>query len=397
MKKNYLFKGLLSIVFALVAGCVWADDLVETSFKISFLTSDNPIEFNIGHPIDEYHIPANTFVSEGVTRVEPYPFKSQSAAGLSWTGGGEIVIKPYDSSSKNGFVTFTLSNRGYVYGTKIVVSAYAESSNGTLTVNDVSNTISAGTTYSDYTFEFDGSPILNSIELVTANLSTIHIASITVYFMGIPLTIQEWSVPSDGAAGYTTYYNSEVPYILADGLTGQTVTAAAAPAAGETGEITTVDTYTEEYDEEGGCYKDIVPADEPLLITGTPGTYYLAPTVTTVTASTSNLLYGGTEVPTDADYYFKLSLNSSNETGSIGFYWGAADGSSFTFGANKCYLALSAAEASSVKSFKLSDNSTGLNTVKESLGTKTVYDLSGRQVKNPSKGMYIVNGKKVMY
>ena len=39
---------------------------------------------------------------------------------------------------------------------------------------------------------------------------------------------------------------------------------------------------------------------------------------------------------------------------------------------------------------------TGINDVKnESSNVRTVYDLQGRKVDNPSNGIYIVNGKKV--
>ena len=39
---------------------------------------------------------------------------------------------------------------------------------------------------------------------------------------------------------------------------------------------------------------------------------------------------------------------------------------------------------------------TGISTIEAAKGNANVYDLQGRRVENPTKGLYIVNGKKVM-
>lgn len=68
---------------------------------------------------------------------------------------------------------------------------------------------------------------------------------------------------------------------------------------------------------------------------------------------------------------------------------------SFSIPAGKCWLALPAALQGSA-SFRL-DGATGISEVKgESGDVKTVYDLQGRRVTNPTKGIYIVGGKKVL-
>lgn len=69
--------------------------------------------------------------------------------------------------------------------------------------------------------------------------------------------------------------------------------------------------------------------------------------------------------------------------------------SSFSIPAGKCWLALPAALQGSA-SFRL-DGTTGIADVKGENGeVKTVYDLQGRRVDNPTKGIYIVGGKKVL-
>ena len=68
---------------------------------------------------------------------------------------------------------------------------------------------------------------------------------------------------------------------------------------------------------------------------------------------------------------------------------------SFSIPAGKCWLTLPA-ELQGSASFRL-DGTTGISEVKGEDGkVKTVYDLQGRKVENPAKGIYIVNGKKVL-
>ena len=68
--------------------------------------------------------------------------------------------------------------------------------------------------------------------------------------------------------------------------------------------------------------------------------------------------------------------------------------------ANKAYIALPA--DSNVKEIRISfggETPTGIDDVKAILngcGADMIYDLSGRRVNNPTKGIYIINGKKVL-
>ena len=75
----------------------------------------------------------------------------------------------------------------------------------------------------------------------------------------------------------------------------------------------------------------------------------------------------------------------------IGFYEAQAG---TTIPAGKAYIEVKGA---SVKGFFF-DNETGLTpALSQGEGeTEVVYDLSGRRVNNPTKGLYIVNGKKIM-
>jgi hypothetical protein len=84
----------------------------------------------------------------------------------------------------------------------------------------------------------------------------------------------------------------------------------------------------------------------------------------------------------------------NNGTYGVGFYKlkSAIDGG--TIGANKAYLTYDGALA---REFFLFDEATGIEmpTVEDNADA-VVYDLQGRRVAQPTKGLYIVNGKKVI-
>ena len=82
----------------------------------------------------------------------------------------------------------------------------------------------------------------------------------------------------------------------------------------------------------------------------------------------------------------------------VGFYF--ANGQ--TVATNRAYLhfasTLAPAAAASRMSFVFDDETTGINTVKDSQFTVNgeYYNLRGQRVAVPQKGLYIVNGKKVV-
>ena len=42
------------------------------------------------------------------------------------------------------------------------------------------------------------------------------------------------------------------------------------------------------------------------------------------------------------------------------------------------------------------EGTTGITTIETTTDSNAIYDLQGRRVTNPAKGIYIVNGKKVI-
>lgn len=143
----------------------------------------------------------------------------------------------------------------------------------------------------------------------------------------------------------------------------------------------------------------------PVLVKGTPNTEYpLILDKTTTLINSKNLLKAGEGkiFTADADHlYYKLAYDDFNARTDLGFYWGAADGGAFFVPKGSAYLAVPKSAAASVKSFRLEDATTGITApiAAEGQTVKTVYTIDGRRVQNAdhlTKGLYIVNGKKVM-
>ena len=98
------------------------------------------------------------------------------------------------------------------------------------------------------------------------------------------------------------------------------------------------------------------------------------------------------------DVYYQLSRNANRDANSIGFYWGAANGEAFKNKAHRAYLAVTTEQAGGAKGFAFNDMATGIKSIAADTenGNAIIYNLAGQRVSNAQKGIYIVNGKKVV-
>ena len=142
---------------------------------------------------------------------------------------------------------------------------------------------------------------------------------------------------------------------------------------------------------------DEVPAGTPVLLIGATED---VPVITSAAAVTDNNLVAGTgaAVATTDGEYTNMILNKIDEK--VGFYFAAGQ----TVAANRAYLHFSttlAPESSSAPMMMVFDDdmqTTGVNDVRSKMADVRgdFFDLQGRKVANPTKGLYIVNGKKVI-
>lgn len=142
---------------------------------------------------------------------------------------------------------------------------------------------------------------------------------------------------------------------------------------------------------------ETIPAATGVVLKAAAGEYTFAASQNAGDVDTDNLLKGSDEaaLTTGGTVYYKLSLNKAGDANSVGFYYGSADGAAFTNGAHKAYLALPA--ASGVRAFLFNEGTiTGIQNATTNSAAMQVYDLQGRRVQNAQKGLYIINGKKVL-
>lgn len=189
------------------------------------------------------------------------------------------------------------------------------------------------------------------------------------------------------AAGYATYFNSAKAFTMPASMSGY---------VWDEGNIVAVYNSAQ-----------VVPANEPLVVKAPAGNYALWFTTSTEETYKSygyNDLEGTdveTAIPEDNDcYFYGLSLNANSDPASVGFYWMNTTGAAFTNGAHKAYLKLAKstpAGSQAVKGFPFNGTTTGIEQIEAGADAKNaIYDLSGRRVNKAAKGIYILNGKKVL-
>ena len=192
--------------------------------------------------------------------------------------------------------------------------------------------------------------------------------------------------------GYATFYDSKRSYALPEGVKAYIVTAATQDALtyeelnGAINAGTAV--MLESQDKKGG--------DIMLTSVNMPSAYYIP----------VNLLKGSDEATTttaDEDsWFYKLSFGPSNTelSNTFGWFWGAADGAAFQIEAHRAWLAVpKVGQSAPAFSYILSGEATGIDASlvnSEQRTVNSVYDLQGRKVANPTKGLYIHNNKKVI-
>ena len=184
-----------------------------------------------------------------------------------------------------------------------------------------------------------------------------------------------------GATGYATLYYSDRALVVPENVAAYTYKV-------------TNGKLDESYLYNAG---ETIPAATGVVLKAAPGEYTFAASQEAGEVDTDNLLKGSDEatLTTGGAVYYKLSLNKAGDANSVGFYYGAADGAAFTNGAHKAYLALPT--ASGVRAFLFNGNTTtGLQNVTSNNAATQVYDLQGRCVQSAQKGLYIINGKKVL-
>lgn len=207
------------------------------------------------------------------------------------------------------------------------------------------------------------------------------------------------SACTDGTKCYSTF-SSQNPFVVPEGLTvsevGITDKGTIVVEDYETG--ATVPAYTGVLVSaaEGGFYEVTVPASQggSHVIVGEGNR--LRPTI----VNGYNGITEGTMLENNPNCkFFRLTMQGATATnpGKIGFWYGDEYGGAFDIAGNKAYLAVPASVAGARSGFAFDDETTGISNVNVNLNdNENCYDLQGRKVSKLGKGLYIVNGKKVV-
>ena len=315
----------------------------ETSYTLNvYEVEDGVFDFSLGNYLsaaepgtDNMNTEETTWTAGNVTL---------DVAGRNiWYNGGELRL--YKTIGVNAAGNITLSVSGEYYITKIVL---AGGNNLSLTSGGGSKT---GTTWTGKS---------KSVKFTHSDENTITLSKITVYY-----SPETYNVTM-GADEWMTYCNPNAAVQFA-GVKAYVVSAVGADVT-----LTSVDE---------------VPVNTPVVLNGTAGTKTF--TVIESAGAVSNQLKYSTGYTTgDGSTIYALAKKS----GVVGFYLVK---SGVTVPAGKAYLKVESGDAREFIGF---GDTTGIGEVRGKMSDVRAeyYNLAGQRVAQPTKGLYIVNGKKVI-
>lgn len=204
-----------------------------------------------------------------------------------------------------------------------------------------------------------------SVTFTTSSAVTFN-KIIPVYYSGPTISV------TMGEAGWMTYYN------VGAALSFEGVTAYKVSSIAE--DHVNLMPVTE------------APANTPVLLKAAPGAYNLKVVESAEKVGTNSLRVSDGTKTSDENYNI-YALAKKN--GAVGFYKVQAG---VMVPAGKCYLSVKLTAPDSARDFLgfNGEDATRVNAVENGQSTGVVFDLQGRQVKQPTKGLYIKNGKKVI-
>ena len=150
---------------------------------------------------------------------------------------------------------------------------------------------------------------------------------------------------------------------------------------------------------------DVIPENTPVIIEGEAGNYPFVYAASVAAYAETNLLkgtwYDCNVAPTSGCDAYIMALDKENDRIVMGKALLNANGGTTQFKnrANKAYLELPTAQAAGAPmfSFGRGEGTTGIENSELNIENPAfIYDLLGRRVKKMEKGIYIVNGKKVI-
>ena len=147
---------------------------------------------------------------------------------------------------------------------------------------------------------------------------------------------------------------------------------------------------------------DIIPANEGVLLKANPGSYdfTIANSASTNPAVENYLLPANTNEVITAPTGMLFYILANDPASGLGFYFqsGSNNGTQVSGLKGKAYLAVEGVRQ--VRGFRLEDRNTShISEINQPTNAETIYSIDGRIVKKEhiTKGIYMINGKKIYY
>lgn len=313
---------------------------------------------------------------------------------VSWTfAKADILFTDWQSSTEYGYYTKNVEVNGETIAIPMTIingkvgnwgrtDAIAQTNQNTkftipavsgMTVEIVNAYTELSTTTIAGSTEYEGTGTKSISYTYTGNDATIDIVigESNQYLNTIKVTYPANPVTITPAYAMTTYVTTKaLDFTNVDGLTAYVAT-------GATNSAVQVAAVTAP-----------VPAGTPLMLVGTPGTEYTVPVAASATAPANLLQAGdGTTVFDGESYDYILA--------SDGKFYQIKGGTTVAVG--KAYLHLDSAPGVRSLVVKLDNEASGIESVdSETADAEAIYNVSGQRVAKAVKGLYIVNGKKVI-
>ena len=319
------------------------------------------------------NVTSKTVLEDGVFN---FGFGEDYGSGVTQDG---TIVEGSTSTWTSGNIVMTVANR-YAWYADGTLRVYKKTSTQEASVLTITCPAGKAITQIEFTGPYTSTGALSNID---SNIGTYTVTSSSAIWTGAAQSVSFTASASTyintitvtyganatitPAKEYTTY----VTYVAMDftGVSG--LKAFVATAADGTGVTLTEPAAA-------------VPANTPLVLKKVSGTSFEVPVVASGTAPATNLLKAGPATLTGdgTEYILKDSK-----------FYKASAGSLAT---GKAYLKTASALGRDLD-INWGDE-TGINALENAtkIDNGAIYDLSGRRVENPTKGIYIINGKKVV-
>lgn len=347
-------------VISLAGAAGIATITAETEANAAYYSSSAPLTVIVGEAVEDGVFNFGNFQDYGSGIIPGDTYYTDEA---TWTAG-DITLKT--AGKYRWFIANTGTPDLRLYGNTPNSTMVVSAPDGYVItkIDGVSSSLTASTG------NINSSTWTGKSQSVTftyaSTSSSVTIKSLTVYYSEPTISI------TMGSAGYMTYCN------VGAALDFTGIKAYKVSAVGETS--VTLQEITE------------APANTPVILEATEGSHNLSVVASDASVGTNKLrVSDGTKTTTAEKIVYALAKKNST----VGFYKVQAG---VTVPAGKCYIEVNAPANNAPEFLGFNGDATGINMVhgSEFKVNGEIYNLNGQRVAQPTKGLYIVNGKKVV-